>query len=103
MILNETKPIAPSTLQFLVSVTLAGDQYPMARSQARSLLARFEKFKEVVLDFKNIESIGQAFADEIFRVFANEHPEINLTFVYANEEVKKMILRAMRHENNKPN
>jgi hypothetical protein len=101
MVLNEAKTLESSSLRFLVSISLGGDQNPMARSQARSLLMRFEKFKEVILDFKGIESIGPAFADEIFRVFANEHPEISLAYVSANEEVEKMILRAKSHEKNK--
>jgi hypothetical protein len=31
-----------------------------------------------VLDFKGVRSIGQGFADEIFRVFAKSHPHITL-------------------------
>ncbi|HSI24132.1 MAG TPA: STAS-like domain-containing protein, partial [Methylotenera sp.] len=53
-----------------------------------------DRFKIVILDFKGVESIGQAFADEIFRVFANQHPEISLVEDNANQEVKKMISRA---------
>jgi hypothetical protein len=30
-------------------------------------LVRFERFKEVILDFKRADTIGQAFADEVFR------------------------------------
>lgn len=63
----------------------------VSRSQARRVLARFEKFKEVLLDFEGVETIGQPFADEIFRVFAREHPEIEISFVGASEQVKKMI------------
>lgn len=50
----------------------------VSRSQAKRLTVRFERFREVVLDFKGIESIGQAFADELFRVFQNQHPEVHL-------------------------
>jgi len=35
-------------------------------------------FKVVMLDFTNVRRLDQAFADEIFRVFANEHPGIEL-------------------------
>jgi len=66
----------------------------ISRSQAKRLLARFERFKEIVLDFKGVDKIGQAFADEIFRVFRNQHPEINIGCINANANVKKMILRA---------
>jgi len=46
-----------------------------------------------MLDFRNVPTIGQAFADEIFRVFANEHPGIELVPVRANSEIKRMIER----------
>ena len=38
-------------------------------------LARFRDFSEVILDFTDVPEIGQPFADEIFRVFKNAHPE----------------------------
>ena len=55
---------------------------------------KFERFKEVFLDFSAVESIGQAFADEIFRVYATGHPEMKLTAVNANDQVTRMIRRA---------
>ena len=39
-------------------------------------------------------SVGQAFADEIFRVFANEHPGVELIAIHAQPEVQQMIRRA---------
>ena len=80
----------------IVPVFLAtyGDENLISRSQAKRLLARFEKFKEIMLNFDKVEQIGQAFADEIFRVFANAHPEISLYPVGMNEQVENMINRA---------
>lgn len=80
----------------VVPVVLAqyGDEAVVSRSQAKRLLNRIDKFKVVILDFKGVESVGQAFADEIFRVFANQHPEISLIEVNANQDVKNMISRA---------
>ncbi len=82
----------------VVPVKLAqyGNDKLVSRSQAKRLLARIELFKTVMFDFKDVVSIGQAFADEIFRVFAKEHPKITITFENANAEVKQMIERA-RH------
>lgn len=68
-----------------------GDENLVSRSQAKRLLVRFEKFKEVILDFANLTSIGQAFADEIFRVFQLKYPGIRLTPIHANKQVQKMI------------
>jgi anti-sigma regulatory factor (Ser/Thr protein kinase)/biotin operon repressor/uncharacterized protein (DUF1330 family) len=78
-----------------VPVVLAqyGEENLVSRSQAKRLLARFDKFKEVILSFKDVERIGQAFADEVFRVFRNAHPDTTLLYVDANEEVRKMIRR----------
>ena len=80
----------------IVPVELAqyGDDKLISRSQAKRLLARVELFKTVMLDFSGVEMIGQAFADEIFRVFSNAHPEIELIPVHANSAVKRMIARA---------
>lgn len=67
------------------------DEGIVSRSQAKRLLSRFEKFKYVVLDFEGIEYIGQAFADEIFRVFKNNNRNIELTYINANQNIKNMI------------
>jgi hypothetical protein len=80
----------------IVPVELAqyGDDKLVSRSQAKRLLARVELFKMVVFDFKAVATIGQAFADEIFRVFPLQHPNIELAWIHANSEVKRMIERA---------
>ena len=67
----------------------------MSRSQARRVLTRFERFSEVLLDFHGIEIIGQGFADEIFRVFRREHPEIRVIWGRTTEKVERMISRAV--------
>jgi anti-sigma regulatory factor (Ser/Thr protein kinase) len=81
----------------IVPVSLAryGPDGLISRSQAKRLLARVELFKVVILDFEGVAEIGQAFADEIFRVFANHHPEIDLKFTNAGPGVTPMISRAL--------
>jgi hypothetical protein len=66
----------------------------VSRSQAKRILSRFHQFKEVFLDFEGVTSIGQAFADEIFRVFRLEHPDVTLVWANTNADVHRMILRA---------
>jgi anti-sigma regulatory factor (Ser/Thr protein kinase) len=87
----------------VVPVHLAryGNENLISRSQAKRLLARVELFKVVLLDFEGVPSIGQAFADEIFRVFQQQHPNIELVPMHASSEVKRMIqrARASRNEN----
>lgn len=80
----------------VVPVRLAqyGDDKLVSRSQAKRLLARVDRFKVVILDFDGVETIGQAFADEVFRVFANKNPQIELIATEQTEAVQQMILRA---------
>jgi hypothetical protein len=66
----------------------------ISRSQAKRLLLRIDRFRTAFLDFQHVNQIGQAFADEIFRVFARSHPGIDVQLINANEEVLKMIRRA---------
>ncbi len=67
----------------------------VSRSQAKRLLARIERFQNVIFDFDGISAIGQAFADEIFRVYAQSHPDIALLPVKMEENVEKMVSRAI--------
>lgn len=80
----------------VVPVRLAqyGNDELISRSQAKRLLARVELFKIVIFDFKDVDFIGQAFADEIFRVYAMKHPNIELKLANANSSIEKMIQRA---------
>lgn len=81
----------------VVPVRLAqyGDDNLVSRSQAKRLIARFEKFRTVVLDFKGVALIGQAFADEVFRVFAAAHPEVELLTLNAGKDVSGMIAHVL--------
>ena len=65
----------------------------ISRSQARRVLSGLEKFRVVIFDFDRVPMVGQAFADEIFRVFAETHPHIRLEIANANETVKFMTER----------
>jgi len=58
----------------LVNLARTGREQLISRSQARRLLARFEQFRELTLDFTGVDLIGPAFADEIFRVFTGQKP-----------------------------
>jgi 23S rRNA pseudoU1915 N3-methylase RlmH len=84
-----------------VPVNLAryGEEQLVSRSQAKRLLARLEPFKEIFLDFEGVNFIGQAFADEIFRVFKNEHPDIEIIWLHASKQVEKMIKRVTADSN----
>ena len=76
-----------------VKMAQYGEDKLISRSQAKRVLARIELFKTVIFNFEDVEIIGQAFADEIFRVFALRHPEIELLAIKTSDDVKKMISR----------
>lgn len=54
-----------------------GDAF-VSRSEAKRLLARLDRFREVILDFEGVRRVGQGFVDEVFRVWARDHPEVRL-------------------------
>lgn len=66
----------------------------VSRSQARRLLAGLDKFKSIVLDFEKVETVGQGFADQIFRVFQERHPNIKISVINTDETIQFMIDRS---------
>lgn len=77
----------------IVAVALSADPNDphVSRSQAKRLMMGLDKFKTIVLNFEGVSSVGQAFVDEIFRVFKNEHPFIEIQYINANNDVDGMI------------
>ena len=74
----------------------------ISRSQARRVLSGLDKFKVIIMDYDKVPTVGQAFADEIYRVFKNKKPTIEIQNINMNESVTFMIERAM-HEAKKEN
>ena len=46
------------------------------------------------MDYDKVPAIGQAFSDEIYRVFKNKRPDIKIQDINMNEAVKFMVARA---------
>lgn len=82
----------------VVPVKLAkyGTDQLISRSQAKRVLARVDQFTQVIFDFTGVDVIGQAFADEIFRVFPIDHPNIKLLPSKANKEIMGLIQSTIR-------
>jgi DNA-binding transcriptional ArsR family regulator len=76
-----------------VFVKLLRQDY-VSRSEARRLLANLEKFSEIVLDFRDVQSVGQGFADEVFRVFSRRYPSIVIKTENTNPVIDAMIRHA---------
>lgn len=67
----------------------------ISRSQARRVLSGLEKFKVITMDYAQVPMIGQAFADEIYRVFKSKYPDVRIQNENMNEAVKFMVERAI--------
>ena len=85
-----------STTEVFISLYETATNY-LSRSQARRLLAGLEKYSTVILDFKGVTTVGQAFADEVFRVWQNKYPDISIITKNTVENVSFMINRALKH------
>lgn len=66
----------------------------VSRSEAKRLTRNLDQFAEVIVDFEGVEEIGQAFADEIFRVWQSQHRGTHLVPVNMDRGVRSMIERA---------
>ncbi len=66
------------------------DSAPISRSQAKRICNRLDNFKEVILDFEDLDWMGQGFAHQIFVVYQKANPEIKITPINMNDSIKKM-------------
>ena len=71
-----------------------GDENLVSRSQARRLLLRLDLFSDVLFDFQSVSTIGQGFADEVFRVYPSQHLETTLSWTNAAPDIERMIRHA---------
>jgi len=67
----------------------------ISRSQARRLLSGLEKFSVITLDFAGVNTMGQGFADEVFRVWQARYPDKTIVAENAGENIRLWIDRAL--------
>jgi anti-sigma regulatory factor (Ser/Thr protein kinase) len=82
------------TTRIVVKLFELGTSF-VSRSEGKRLTQRLERFREAILDFSGVESVGQGFADEVFRVWAQAHPETRLVPIDMDETVEFMVRRAL--------
>jgi anti-sigma regulatory factor (Ser/Thr protein kinase) len=75
----------------LLKLAQFGEKLLVSRSHARRVALRFERFREVVLDFEGVDLLGPAFADELLRVFPSKKPHIKLSLINVNDKVERSI------------
>jgi len=63
----------------------------VSRSEAKRLMHNLDKFSEVILDMRDVRTVGQGFADEIFRVFRTAHPHVAVSAINAAPGVTAML------------
>lgn len=89
----DTEHLTLDTTVIPVNLYQEGDIW-ISRSQAKKILAGLDKYKKIIFNFAGVEVIGQAFADEIFRVWNIEHPDIILEPINMSDTVRLMVTRA---------
>lgn len=67
----------------------------VSRSEAKLLLEGLERFAEVDMDFAGVESVGQGFVDEVFRVWSANHTDTRLVPINMGPAVKFMVERGL--------
>ncbi len=80
--------------EILVHLSDYNEDTFISRSQAKRILIGLEKFSLITFDFKKISFIGQGFVDEIFRIFKNNNPKIQIQYINAIDAVRFMIERS---------
>ncbi len=91
----------PDSLQFqkteiLIELAKQGEVRFISRSQAKRVMQNLEGFSHIMLDFRGIETVGQGFVDEVFRVYQQKHPHVLIQYRHANENVQFMIERGLK-------
>ena len=82
--------------EIFVELSRLGQETLISRSQAKRIIFGLEKFHLITLDFSRVRLIGQGFVDEIFRVFSQANPDIEIKYVHANDDVEFMIKRSVK-------
>ena len=81
----------------LVDLAVFDEENFLSRTQARRILHKLNKFSKITLDFTNAKVVGNAFVDEIFRVFHEKNPDIELEYINANPDIEFMIKSNLKY------
>lgn len=93
---EHSRGLAFNKSRAVVSLFEYGERF-VSRSEAQRIAEGLENFEVVVIDFNGVRLVGQGFVDQLFRVWAREHPEVELQPVNMNEAVEFMVLRGLAH------
>lgn len=82
------------TSRAIVKLFEHGDSF-ISRSEARRITVGLERFRVVIVDFSDVVRVGQGFVDELFRVWAANHPDTSLESVNMAGAVEFMVRRGI--------
>lgn len=77
---------------FVKMLELKNEVY-LTREDAQNLLFDLDGFKEIVLDFKAVRNVGYHFTHEIFCFYQSKNPEVEISYLNTNSNIKFMIER----------
>lgn len=63
----------------------------VSRSQGKRLVLGLDRFTSVTFDFAGVERMKQGFADEVFRVWREAHPGIQVDVTHVTADVDRML------------
>ncbi len=92
---DEETPVFSKTVVPVRLALYEGEQL-VSRSQAKRIMNRVERFRNVMLDFAGVDSVGRSFVDEVFRVFARNHPAVTISPINMTPAVAKEVMRVAR-------
>jgi len=84
-----------SSRRLVVKLFAIGVRF-MSRSEARRLLHELEQYREIILDFKDVEAVGLGFVDEVFRVWPSVHPDTRIRAIHMEPAVRFMVERVSK-------
>lgn len=79
----------------LINLSKLHGERLISRSQAKRVCRRLEEFNHITLDFKHVVAVGQGFIDQLFRVYQQSRPELDINYINANEDIVYMIKRCL--------
>ncbi|MGH2525328.1 MAG: STAS-like domain-containing protein [Actinomycetota bacterium] len=79
-----------------VALAALGGPSFISRAEAKRVADGLERFDEVIVDFKGVTDVGHAFADELFRVWANAHPGTRLVPVSTSPVIDRLLNSVIR-------
>lgn len=83
--------IAFDQTRVMLQLVVGPGQMLDSRAQARRVATRLPQFKRAEVDFAGVEDVGHAFADELFRVFAKAHQEVELVPLNMSPRVAALV------------